>query len=420
MTVTTKIQKSEDSQSKRSPIEAFGVVDGCLTIGGVPLTRLAQRVGQTPFFAYDRALLDRRIAHLRDVLPPTIHLHYAIKANPMPAVIQHLAGLVDGFDVASALEMNWAMDTTMPAERISFAGSGKTPDELSRAVAAGVIIHLESEREAEIVDAIATSMGVQAPVAIRVNPDFELKSSGMKMGGGPKQFGIDAERVPDLLRRMGRMRLQFEGFHIFSGSQNLRPEALQDAQTKTVGLAIELARHAPSPVRVLNIGGGFGIPYFPNEVPLDLRPVGETLHGLSDQVAAALPEAQLIIELGRYIVGEAGIYVCRVVDRKVSRGRTYLVTDGGLHHQLAASGNFGQILRKNYPVAIGNRMDDTDRAPTDVVGCLCTPLDLLGDQVELPHGEVGDLIVVFQSGAYGKSASPAAFLGHPEAVEVLV
>jgi diaminopimelate decarboxylase len=420
MTITTKIQKTEGNQSKRSPIDAFGVVDGCLTVGGVPLTRLAQRVGQTPFFAYDRGLLDGRIAHLRSVLPSNIHLHYAIKANPMPAVIQHLSGLVDGFDVASALEMNWAMDTPMPAGRISFAGPGKTPAELSRAVAAGVIIHLESEREAEIADAIARSMGVKAPVAIRVNPDFELKSSGMKMSGGPKQFGIDAERVPDLLRRMAGMSLQFEGFHIFSGSQNLRSEALQDAQTKTVALAIELARHAPSPVRVLNIGGGFGIPYFPNETTLDLAPVGETLAELSDKVAAALPEAQLIVELGRYIVGEAGIYVCRVVDRKVSRGRTFLVTDGGLHHQLAASGNFGQIIRRNYPVAVGNRMEDDAREPVDVVGCLCTPLDLLGDQVELPRAEVGDLIVVFQSGAYGKSASPAAFLGHPEAVEVLV
>lgn len=420
MTITTKIPKSADSQSTRSPIDSFGVVDGCMTIGGVKLTRLAQRVGQTPFFAYDRALLDQRIAHLRAVLPSNIHLHYAIKANPMPAVVQHLCGLVDGFDVASALEMNWAMDTTMPVGRISFAGPGKTADELSRAVAAGVIIHLESEREAETVDTIAKALGVEAPVAIRVNPDFELKSSGMKMSGGPKQFGIDAEQVPDLLRRMDGMSLQFEGFHIFSGSQNLRPEALQDAQTKTVDLAIELARHAPSPVRVLNIGGGFGIPYFPNDVPLDLEPVGDTLGALSSKVRAALPEAQLIIELGRYIVGEAGIYVCRVVDRKVSRGRTFLVTDGGLHHQLAASGNFGQILRRNYPVAVGNRMNDDERELADVVGCLCTPLDLLGDQVEIPHAEVGDLIVVFQSGAYGRSASPAAFLGHPEAVEILV
>jgi diaminopimelate decarboxylase len=420
MTVTTKISKSVEGQSTGSPIDAFGVEDGCLTIGGVTLTRLAARVGRTPFFAYDRGLLDRRIAHLRAVLPNDIHLHYAIKANPMPAVVQHLRGLVDGFDVASALEMNTAMDTSMPVERISFAGPGKTDDEISRAVAAGVVLHLESEREAEIIDRAAEALGVEAPVAVRVNPDFELKSSGMKMGGGPKQFGIDAERVPDLLRWMAGRNLRFEGFHIFCGSQNLRPEALQDAQTKTIDLAIELARHAPGPVRALNIGGGFGIPYFPKESALDLRPVGATLAELSTKAHAAMPEAQLIIELGRYIVGEAGIYVCRVIDRKISRGRTFLVTDGGLHHQLAATGNFGQVLRRNYPVAIGNRMGDGARAPADIVGCLCTPLDLLGDQVEIPDAEIGDLVVVFQSGAYGRSASPSAFLSHPEAVEVLV
>ena len=420
MTVTTKISKSVEGQSTGSPIDAFGVEDGCLTIGGVTLTRLAARVGRTPFFAYDRGLLDRRIAHLRAVLPDDIHLHYAIKANPMPAVVQHLRGLVDGFDVASALEMNTAMDTSMPVERISFAGPGKTDDEISRAVAAGVVLHLESEREAEIIDRAAEALGVEAPVAVRVNPDFELKSSGMKMGGGPKQFGIDAERVPDLLRWMAGRNLRFEGFHIFCGSQNLRPEALQDAQTKTIDLAIELARHAPGPVRALNIGGGFGIPYFPKESALDLRPVGATLAELSTKAHAAMPEAQLIIELGRYIVGEAGIYVCRVIDRKISRGRTFLVTDGGLHHQLAATGNFGQVLRRNYPVAIGNRMGDGARAPADIVGCLCTPLDLLGDQVEIPDAEIGDLVVVFQSGAYGRSASPSAFLSHPEAVEVLV
>jgi diaminopimelate decarboxylase len=420
MTITTKIPETVDGQSTVSPIDAFDVVDGCLTIGGIKLTRLAERIGQTPFFAYDRGLLDRRVAHLRAVLPSDIELHYAIKANPMAAVVQHLCGLVDGFDVASALEMNTAMDTPMPTRHISFAGPGKTAAELSRAVAAGVVIHIESEHEAETIDGIAKALGLEPPVAIRVNPDFELKSSGMKMSGGPKQFGIDAERVPDLLRRMATMSVRFEGFHIFSGSQNLRVEALQEAQTKTVDLAIELARHAPGPVRMLNIGGGFGIPYFPNEAALDLEPVGKTLGELSNTARAALPEAQLILELGRYIVGEAGIYVCRVVDRKVSRGRTFLVTDGGLHHQLAASGNFGQVLRRNYPVCVANRMADGERELADIVGCLCTPLDLLGDQVEVPHAEIGDLIVVFQSGAYGRSASPSAFLGHPEAVEVLV
>lgn len=403
-----------------APIEAFSVIDGCLAVGGIKLTRLAERVGTTPFFAYDRSLLTARIEHLRHALPDGLSLNYAMKANPMPAVVQHLTGLVDGIDVASALEMKTALDTEMPAGRISFAGPGKTRAELSQAIAAGIVINLESEGELEAVADLGDATGIRPSVAVRVNPDFELKSSGMRMGGGPKQFGVDADRVPAMLGRIGELDLAFEGFHIFSGSQNLRPDAIVEAQQKTVALALELAGHAPGEVRHLNIGGGFGIPYFLGDAPLDLGPISENLAGLLDTVAARLPGARMIIELGRYIVGEAGIYVCRVVDRKISRGEVFLITDGGLHHQLAASGNFGQVIRKNYPVAVGNKMNAGEHETASVVGCLCTPLDLLADKMELPRAEVGDLIVVFQSGAYGLTASPTAFLSHPVPTEVLV
>jgi diaminopimelate decarboxylase len=403
-----------------APIEAFGVADGCLVVGGIPLPRLAERIGATPFFAYDRSLITRRVAHLRAVLPKGVALSYAIKANPMPAVVQHLAGLVDGFDVASALEMKTVLDAPVDPRHVSFAGPGKTPAELAQAVAAGIMIHLESEAEMETVAAVAKRQGVAARVAIRVNPDFELKSSGMKMGGGPKQFGVDAERVPAMLDRLGALGLDCHGFHIFSGSQNLRAESLIETQEKTVDLALALAKHAPGRLRHLNIGGGFGIPYFPADAPLDLAPIGAALAPQLERVRVAWPEARVVIELGRYIVGEAGIYVARVIDRKESRGHVFLITDGGLHHQLAASGNFGQVLRRNYPIAVGNRMGAAAGETVSVVGCLCTPLDLLGDKVALPRAEVGDLIVVFQSGAYGLSASPTAFLSHPAPVEVLV
>ncbi len=401
------------------PLSAFPVVNNCLEVGGQPLTRLACRVGKTPFFAYDRALLTKRVRHLRENLPDGIHLHYAMKANPMPAVVQHMASLVDGLDVASSGEMQVALDTNTTPENISFAGPGKTESELSSAIAAGIVINLESEREMECASRIGLSLGYRPRVAVRVNPDFELKSSGMKMGGGPKQFGIDAERVPEILKRMAQLPLDFMGFHIFSGSQNLKAESIIEAQEKTIGLAIRLAQDAPSPVKLLNIGGGFGIPYFPGEEPLNISTIGERLADQLPKVKKALPEAQVVIELGRYLVGEAGIYVCRVIDRKISRGQVFLVTDGGLHHHLAASGNFGQVIRKNYPVAIGNRMHAEELETVSVVGPLCTPLDVLADKLEMAKGNVGDLVVVFQSGAYGKTASPAAFLSHPDAAEVL-
>ena len=401
-------------------LRGFPVVEGCLAPGGTPLPSLAARIGQTPFFAYDRRLIAARVEELRAHLPADVQVNYAIKANPMPAVVQHLAGLVDGFDLASAGELMTALDTTMPAERISFAGPGKTGGELTRAVAAGVTINAESERELETIAAIGIATGTRPRVAVRVNPDFELRGSGMRMGGGAKQFGIDAERVPQALDWIGQHDLDFQGFHIYSGSQSLNAEAIVEAQAKTIDLAIDLAAHTPAPVRKLNIGGGFGIPYTEGDTPLDLAAVGRGLAETMPRARQALPEARVVVELGRYIVGEAGVYVCRVVDRKESRGQVFLITDGGLHHQLAASGNFGQVLRRNYPVAVGNRVGTEAQETASVVGCLCTPLDLLGSKMELAQAEVGDFIVIFQSGAYGLTASPTAFLSHPPPLEVLV
>jgi len=398
----------------------FPVIDNCLHIGGMPLTQLAARIGQTPFYAYDRRLLDERVTLLRSRLPSAIELHYAVKANPMPAVVQHLAGLVDGLDVASLGELSVALDTGMDPAEISFAGPGKRLPELTAAIAAGITINLESAGELENVARLGHALGRQPRVAVRVNPDFELKASGMKMSGGPKPFGVDAEQVPTLLRRIGQLDLNFRGFHIFSGSQNLRAEALIDAHDRTFELALRLAADAPAPVRMLNIGGGFGIPYFPGDTPLDLEPVAANLNHWLPKVKEELPEAHVVLELGRYLVGEAGIYVAEVIDRKVSRGHTFLVTNGGLHHHLAASGNFGQVVRKNYPVVVGNRVVGDEREVVSVVGPLCTPLDILADRMELAKAGVGDLIVVFQSGAYGLTASPARFLSHPACVEVLV
>ena len=405
---------------QHAPLQQFDVVDDCLQIGGMPLTRLAERVGRTPFYAYDRARLTERVALLRQHLPAEIHLHYAMKANPMPAVVQHMATLVDGIDIASGGEQRVALDTPMAPGLVSFAGPGKSDLDLNCAIAAGVVLNMESESEMERIAVIGKRLGINPKVAIRVNPDFELKSSGMKMGGGPKQFGVDAERVPEMLGRVHALGLDFQGFHIYSGSQNLKAASIQDAHEKTFALAIRLAGHWPGQLRTLNIGGGFGIPYFPGEERLDLAAVGDNLRRILPGVREHLPDTEIVIELGRYLVAEAGIYVSRVIEKKVSRGETYLVTDGGLHHHLAASGNLGQVLRKNYPVVIGNRVVGSAREQASVVGPLCTPLDLLADKMDLAQAEVGDLVVVFQSGAYGLSASPVSFLSHPTALEVLV
>ncbi len=405
---------------KHVEMKQFPVRNKELHIGNIPLSRLASRVGQTPFYVYDRNLITTRINELREQLPKAIHLHYAIKANPMPAVVQHLAGLTDGLDVASLGEMRVALDTGVNPQKISFAGPGKNNTELRAAIAAGIIINMESIGEMERIADIGQALSIRPTVSVRVNPDFELKTSGMKMGGGPKPFGVDAEKVPTMLKRIGKLDLDWKGFHIFSGSQNLRAEAIIEAQTNTFELASRLFEHAPSPIRWLNIGGGFGIPYFPGETHLNIQPIAENLGVLLDKYRPQLSDTEVVIELGRYLVGEAGVYVCEVIDRKESRGEIFLVTNGGLHHHLSASGNFGQVIRKNYPAALGYPLRSRNIETVNVVGPLCTPLDILANKIELPITQAGSLICIFQSGAYGYTASPHHFLGHGKPVEILV
>ena len=405
---------------RHAPMTQFKVIDNCLQIGGQPLTEIARQVGETPFYAYDRTIMSAQVKKLRAALPAGIHLHYAMKANPMPEVVRHLAEITDGLDVASAGELRVALATGVPGACISFAGPGKSDADLRAAVAAGVIINMESTGEMQRIVALAEESGTHPRVAIRVNPDFELKAAGMKMGSGPKPFGVDAECVPAMLETLGTLPLNFMGFHIFSGSQNLREQAIIEAQTKTFELAFHLARSAPCPVRWLNIGGGLGVPYFPGEQRLDLAPIADNLERLLQAARGQLPEAEIVMELGRFFTAEAGIYVCEVIDKKDSRGETFLITNGGLHHHLAASGNFGQIIRKNYPLCLGNRVRGDDLEVVNVVGPLCTPLDLLGNKVALPPAVPGDLIVIFQSGAYGLTASPRDFLSHPHPGEVVL
>lgn len=403
-------------------MQQFPTLGAELVVGGIPLGRLAARVGRTPFYAYDRALLSARVAELRAHLPDSVRLHYSVKANPMPAVVQHMARLADGLDVASAGELKTALDSGFDPAHISFAGPGKSAAELAQAIAAGVTINVESDHEIDQVARLADALGIAPRVVLRVNPDFELKGSGMRMGGGAKPFGIDCEMVPDSMARLAGAGIALAGFHIFSGSQSLKAEAIAECHTRSFELALRLADHAREPVPAFYFGAGFGIPYFPGEQRLDLAPIGANLAAWMARMAAEMPGTRVSLESGRYLVGEAGVYVARVIDRKVSRGQVFLITDGGLHHHLAASGNFGQVIRKNYPATVGNRMDAAPDAleTATVTGPLCTPLDVLAERMELARAEVGDLVVVFQSGAYGLSASPTAFLGHPAPLEVLI
>lgn len=403
------------------PIPAgFAALDGELAIAGRKASALVAEAGSTPLFVYSAGLIRGRVAQLRAALPPRIALHYAVKANPYGPILETMAGLVDGFDIASGGELAMVRAAGIDPARVSFAGPGKRDAELEAAIAAGVTLNLESEGEAERALAIANRLGRIPRLAIRVNPDFDLKGSGMKMGGGAKPFGIDSDRVAPLARRIIDAGAEFRGFHIFAGSQALDADALIETQSQTVALALRLADACGAPPPRCNLGGGFGIPYFPGDEPLDIGRIGDALGETLAIARKTMPETAFCLELGRYLVGESGVYLCRIVDRKESHGEIFLVTDGGLHHQLAASGNFGTVVRRNYPVAIATRFDAPAEEEASVVGCLCTPLDRLADKAGFPRAEVGDLVAVFCAGAYGATASPARFLGHGPAIERLI
>ena len=285
---------------------------------------------------------------------------------------------------------------------------------------AGVTINLESEGEARRALAIAGRLGLRPKLAVRVNPDFDLKGSGMRMGGGAKPFGVDSGEAAALVRQILSAGADWRGFHIFAGSQALDAAAIAEAQRQTIDLAGQLADEAGVAPPLVNLGGGFGIPYFAGDAPLDINLIGRELAEALENRPENLAKSGFAIELGRYLVGEAGVYLTRIVDRKSSHGEVFLVTDGGLHHQLAASGNFGTVVRRNYPVALASRFAADPTEIVNIVGCLCTPLDRLAEQVWFPHAEPGDVVAVFMAGAYGFTASPGAFLGHPAARELLV
>lgn len=395
-----------------------------LIVGNHPLNHIEKLASGTPFYVYDRQLIINRVKQLTNTLPSEISLHYAIKANPLPSLVQLMTTQVSGFDVASKKEMLLAMQTGMPAEKISFAGPGKTAEDIEAAIIAGVTLHVESAGEIARVELAANQLSLKANIALRINPKFELKSSGMKMSGGSKPFGIDEEQVVEILTNLDLSQINLRGFHIFAGSQNLNAEAIISAQQQTFMLAEELvalvSEITKSKIDYLNIGGGFGVPYFANEASLDIEAIANSLQILLKKHKTLVTGLELILELGRYLVAEAGIYVSKVIDKKVSRGTNYLVCDGGLHHHLANSGNFGQVIRKNYPVVIGNKLKGDVQELVNIVGPLCTPLDILADKVMLPEATMGDYVVIFQSGAYGASASPKDFLSQPQVSELLL
>lgn len=401
----------------------WGSERGQLMVGGISVPQIAISYG-TPVFVYDRAIMDRKIAALRHALPPRFSISYSVKANPNPSILKVFLEGGCGLEIASAGEFQIARTAGCPVSDIVFAGPGKTEAELEHVISQGIgEIHAESQLEIERISSISARLDLRTKVAVRVNPGEESQGGAMLMGGRSAPFGIDEEALPEILRYLvSHPSLDFSGIHLFVGTQILDHQLLLTQYEKGLRIFRSAVAIAGHPLHTLDFGGGLGIPYFPGEAEIDLTGLREGLRGLMSgiQNEPCFAHAKFMVEPGRFLIGEAGVYVARINDIKVSRGKKYLILDGGMNHHLAASGNLGQVVRRNFPMAILNKIDLPASETVDVVGPLCTPLDTLGRSVQLPHIEVGDLMGIFQSGAYTRTASPLGFLSHPSPPEVLV
>lgn len=396
----------------------FGSDAGELVVGGVKIGDIVDE-HETPLFVYDRGVLDEKWCRLRDALPERVEIFYSVKANPNRAILQTFVERGCGLEIASGGELAQALAAGCPAERIVFAGPGKSDRELREFIeAGGGEIHVESVNEATRLVRLGDELDVSVRAAVRINPTADVQGGAMRMGGKPAPFGVDEENMDAVLDVLSdSSRVDVSGVHIFAGTQILDAEILEAQYRKCLELARRVETKLGASVATVDFGGGLGIPYFDGDRELDLNRYGELV---AEVVRDVEPGTRLMVEPGRFLVGEAGVYVTRVVDVKDSRGKRFAVVDGGMNHHLAASGNLGQVIKRNFPVAVLNRMGEKASSKVDVVGPLCTPLDVLARNVELPNVEVGDLVGVFQSGAYARAASPLGFLSHPTPAEVMV
>lgn len=417
----------------------FKTEDGELKIGRRRVTELVQDY-PTPLYVYDAAIIREKYRSLKQDLPPCVDIYYSIKANPLLAVCSLLKEQGAGAEVASIGELSLAQKAGYPPERIIFSGPGKSREELRNAIERRILmINAESLQELMDIASFGKSSGKgfgrTIDVGIRVNPKENPTDSQMRMGGGAQKFGIDEERLGEafdiLKREKGRLRLR--GVHVYVGTQTFDQESILDSFRNILRIVLEAYDRFPShqfpsdrfpagDSLIIDFGPGFGVPYYRTESEPDIetfkRGLAEIIETMQDR--APLKRAVVILEVGRYLVATSGIYLTRVLYTKRSRNKLYAVVDGGMHHNCIGTQNMGQKVPRKFPVAVVNKIDSPCRCKVDIVGPLCTPLDSFGHNFETPEIERGDVVAVFQMGAYGLTASMNRFLSHPVCGEVMV
>ena len=385
------------------------------------LHAMAQQHG-TPFYLYDADAINASITRVRDLFGGLARVYYAVKANPNLALLRAVYGNADGLDISSGGELQQALAAGYAGAQLSFAGPAKTGAELEASIQHGVgCISVESMRELHACIEIAMRTGTMANIVLRINPLLQIRAFGLKMGGKAVQFGIDEEDLGAALETVAAhaAQLNFRGIHIYAGSQCFEPSGVVEGVKNTFRIVNEIERNSGLHCAAVNLGGGFGVSHSEQGRELDLAATAAGLVPLLREFSAA-PGAprQLIFELGRFLTAEAGVYIARIVSSKESRGKTFFVADGGLHHHLSAAGTFGAAFRSNFVLRNLTR-PEAPLVRCTIAGPSCNPTDLLGVDVDIAHPQLGDLIAVLGSGSYGFTASPLLFLGRDTPAELV-
>lgn len=379
------------------------------------------RAHGTPFYMFDADGVEKRIDAVRSAFAGVAQVYFAVKCNPNLGLLRALSGRADGADISSGGELAQALAAGFHVGRLSFAGPGKTECELAAAIESGVgAISVESRRELLACTRLAQGLGRPARVLLRVNPLLPSRAYGLKMGGRAVQFGTDEEHLHSIeqLALQGRPWIDLLGLHCYVGSQAYDASGVAECTRNALRIADEMVTRTGITLRKVNLGGGFGVTSSEPSRELNVRDLAEVLAPSLRAFRAAHRNCELIFELGRYVAAAAGIYVTAVVDRKLSRGKRFVVCDGGLNHHLGAAGTFGAALRGNFPMRNLSR-PDAPAVNCNVAGPSCNPTDLLGVDISVGDPQEGDLLAVTYSGAYGLTASPLLFLGRDSPVELV-
>jgi diaminopimelate decarboxylase len=383
---------------------------------------IADKYG-TPFYLYDLNVIKKKIQNIKQEFDEAIELFYAVKANSNLEILKEIHNDIDGLDISSLGEMDQSLLAGYDPGCMSFAGPGKTRLELREAIRRKIgIISVESLRELQDIRQISSSEGHRADIALRLNPRFSTKEFAIKMGGKSSQFGIDEEDVFAAIDHIHRNEAVFNliGIHVYAGTQCMDEEAIARNMDNTLEIAANLQSSFGLECRWINLGGGFGVSYYEENREINLNALARLINqSIKRYMASTGTRPRFILELGRYLVADAGIYVTRVVSEKESRGEKYFILDGGMNHHLAASGNLGAVIRKNYLVKNLSRPQASSQT-CNLVGPLCTPLDLMGRNVSIESPRLGDVIGIKNSGSYAFTASPLFFLGHETPMELLL